>query len=208
MCLYFKPLFSTNVFIEKRSNGNFQSMTRAYMEFNLVLYILFSAVVGIGGTYYLIESDRTLGGFLYFVGAALILTFYGLRWFSGDSLKLSQFDSKTWPPVVNVCPDFLSVYERSIPGSTTKEKICVDLVGVSQGGIQKLVDPANVVNDNFVFKLHMGKKGAERMKALCDECRLKKVTWEGVYDGVSCTATGAVPNADGSEDTSEGEKCD
>jgi hypothetical protein len=164
------------------------------MDFNLVLYILFSAVIGIGGTYYLIESDRTLGGFLYFVGAALILTFYGLRWFSGDALKTSQFESKTWPPVVNVCPDFLSVYERPIAGTNRKEKICVDLVGVSQGGIQKLVDPANVANENFVFKLHMDKTGAARMKALCDECRLKKVTWEGVYDG--------------SKDTAEGEKCD
>lgn len=178
------------------------------MEFNLVLYILFSAVVGIGGTYYLIENDRTLGGFLYFVGAALILTFYGLRWFTGDALKTSIYETKSWPPIVNVCPDFLSVYERPIAGTNTKEKICVDLVGVSESGIQRLVDPANVANDNFVFKLHMDKTGAQRMKALCNECRLKKVTWEGVYDGVSCTATGAVPNADGSTDSANGEKCD
>jgi hypothetical protein len=178
------------------------------MDFVFILYILFSVVIGLGGTYSLIQSDRTLGAFLYFVGAVLVLTFYGLRWFTSDALKISRYESKSWPPIVNVCPDFLSVYERPIAGTTRKEKICVDLIGVSEAGIQKLVDPANVTNDNFVFKLHMEKKGPERMKALCQECKLKKVTWEGVYDGVSCTATGAVPNADGTKDTAEGEKCD
>lgn len=178
------------------------------MDFVFILYILFSVVVGVGGTYYLIEGDRTLGAFLYFVGSILILTFYGLRWFTGDSLKVSRYDTKSWPPFVNTCPDFLSVYERPIAGTNKKEKICVDLIGVAEGGIQKLVDPANVANDNFVFKLHMDKKGASRIKALCQECKLKKVTWEGVYDGVSCTATGAVPNTDGTTDSANGEKCD
>ena len=177
------------------------------MNFVLVLYILLSVVVGIGGTYYLIESDRTLAGFLYFIGSVLILTFYGLRWFSGDALKVSKYETDIWPPVMNTCPDFLSVYERSVAGRAKKEKVCVDLIGVGEGGIQKLTDPANVTNDNFVFKLHMDKKGPDRIKALCNECKLKKVTWEGIYDGVSCVATGAVPNADGSKDTAEGQKC-
>jgi hypothetical protein len=176
------------------------------MDYLLILYILFSLAVGAGGTYYLIEGDRTLAGFLYFIGSALILTFYGLRWFSTDALNVSRFNTKSWPPVVNACPDFLTYYERTTNGR--KEALCVDMIGVAEGGIQKLTDAANVFNDNFVFKLHMDKTGADRIRALCQECRLKKVTWEGVYDGVSCTATGAVPNADGSNDSAGGEKCD
>jgi hypothetical protein len=176
------------------------------MDFVFILYILFSVVVGIGGTFYLVQSERTLGAFLYFVGSVLILTFYGLRWFTGDALKITRYESKTWPPIVNMCPDFLSVYERTVSGR--KQKVCVDLIGVAEGGIQKLIDPANVSNDNFVFNLHLDKKGAARMRALCRECRLKKVTWEGVYDGVACTATGAVPNTDGTSDTSQGESCE
>jgi hypothetical protein len=175
------------------------------MDFLFILYILFSLVTGLGGTYYLIQSERTLAGFLYFVGAALVLTFYGLRWFSGDSLKVTRYDSKSWPPFVNMCPDFLSVYDRKVGAKT--EKVCVDLIGVAEGagGIQKLTDPAQVANDNFVFKLYMDKKGADRVSALCRECKNKKVTWEGVYDGVACTATGSVPNADGTTDS--GENC-
>lgn len=176
------------------------------MDFVFILYILFSLVVGVGGTYSLVQSERTLAAFLYFVGSVLILTFYGLRWFTGDTLKQTRYDSKSWPPVVNTCPDFLSIYERTVGGN--KEKVCVDLIGVSEGGIQKLVDPANVANENYVFKLYMDKKGAERMKSLCAECKIKKVTWEGVYDGYQCVATGAVPNADGTSDTSEGQNCE
>ncbi len=177
------------------------------MDFVLILYILFSLVIGLGGTYYLVDSQRTLAGFLYFVGSLLILTFYGLRWFTGDALKVSKYDTKSWPPFVNACPDFLSTYERTKPGSSTKEKVCVDLIGVSEGGIQKLTDPANVVNDNYIFNLHLDKTGPERIKALCNECKIKKVSWEGVYDGVACTATGAVPNANGTSDTSQGQTC-
>lgn len=177
------------------------------MDFLFILYILFSLVSGLGGTYYLIQSERTLAGFLYFVGAALVLTFYGLRWFTGDSLKVTRYESKSWPPFVNMCPDFLSVYERPIPGSSKKEKICVDLIGVSEGGIQKLTDPQQASNNNYAFRLYMDQKGTQRMKSLCQECKLKKVTWEGVYDGVACVATGAVPNADGTTDSTT-EKCD
>lgn len=177
------------------------------MDFVFILYILFSLVVGLGGTYSLIQSERTLAGFLYFVGSVLILTFYGLRWFTGNALQTSRYDSKSWPPIVNTCPDFLSLTERPISGSSKKEKVCVDLIGVAEGGIQKLMDPTNLTNDQYVFKLYEERKGAERMRALCEECKLKKVTWEGVYDGVSCTATGAVPNSDGSTDTSNGENC-
>lgn len=177
------------------------------MDFVFILYILFSMVVGLGGTFSLVQSERTLAGFLFFIGSVLVFTFYGLRWFSSNALSVSRYDTKSWPPVVNTCPDFLSVYERPIAGSSKKEKICVDLIGVAEGGIQKLIDPANVSNDNYVFKLSMEKKGAERIKALCQECKLKKVTWEGVYDGIACTATGAVPNDDGTSDSSGGTKC-
>lgn len=172
------------------------------MDFLLILYILLSLVISAGGTYYFIENDRTLGGFLFFIGSLLVLTFYGLRWFTADVFNPSRFPSKTWPPMVNACPDFLSIYERTVNGR--KEKVCVDLVGVSQGGIQKLIDPTNVTNPNYVFNLYNNLTGDARIQALCQECKNKKVTWEGVYDGTVCVATGAVPNESGTPDTQAG----
>jgi len=62
------------------------------MDFVFILYILFSIAVGVGGTYTLLQGERTLAAFLYFVGAVLILTFYGLRLFTSEALKVSRFD--------------------------------------------------------------------------------------------------------------------
>lgn len=176
------------------------------MDFVFILYILFSIAVGIGGTMYLVQSERTLGGFLFFVGAVLIFTFYGLRWFSGDGLKVTRYESKSWPPFVNACPDFLTLTERTV--GSKKEKVCVDMIGVSESAaLQKLQDASDLTNNNKIFPLHLEKSGAARLRALCNECKAKGVTWEGVYDGVACTATGAVPNASGGVDTAEGENC-
>jgi hypothetical protein len=140
------------------------------------------------------------------IGAILVFVYYGLRWFSGVSLKATQVNYKTWPPIVNMCPDFLTMHKRTIGGRT--ENVCVDLTGVSNGGMQKLTDPNNVMNDNFVFRLYENLQGSTRIRRLCRECRDKRVTWEGVFDGVGCTAA-SVPNPNGTTDTvSPSGKCD
>jgi hypothetical protein len=179
------------------------------MEFTLILYILLSAGIGIGGTMYLVQGQRTFGAFLYFVGAILILTFYGLRWFAGDSFRTTRYSSKSWPPVVNTCPDFLSVYE--IPDGNKTKKVCVDLVGVALGGqasqLQKLTSQQQASDPRYQFNLHFDKQGKQRIDALCKECRDKGVTWEGVYDGVGCVATAAVPNDKGGSDSAENTSC-
>ncbi len=162
------------------------------MEFTLILYILLSAGIGIGGTMYLVQSDRTLGAFLYFVGAVLILTFYGLRWFTGDNLRTTRYSSKTWPPVINTCPDFMSLYEEG--EGQAKTKTCIDLIGITKGGKQTK------------FNLHMDKQGKTRIDALCNECKALGVTWEGVYDGISCVAS-VVPNPKGGSDSAENASC-
>lgn len=177
------------------------------MDFALILYILFSVAAGIGGTMYLVQSERTLGAFLYFVGAILIFTFYGLRWFTGDSLKTTRYESKSWPPFVNACPDFLTLTERTV--GSRKEKVCVDLIGVSESqSLQRLTNASELGNNNKIFPLHLDKSGPARIRSLCSECKNKGVTWEGVYDGVACVATGSVPNASGGSDSAEGENCD
>jgi hypothetical protein len=89
------------------------------------------------------------------------------------------------------------MHKRVVGGRT--ENVCVDLVGVSNGGIQRLKDPNNVMNDNFVFRLHETLTGAARIRRLCQECRTKRVTWEGVFDGANCVGD-KVPNPNGGTD--------
>ena len=164
------------------------------MDYFFILYILLSVAIVWGGVVFLIQSERSLGAFLFVVGAVLVLVYYGLRWFSGASLKATQVSYKSWPPVINLCPDFLTMHKRTVGGKT--ENVCVDLVGVSRGGIQRLTDPNNATNDNFVFRLFEDSKGPDRLRRLCAECREKRVTWEGVFDGANCVAD-SVPNPSG-----------
>lgn len=172
------------------------------MDYLFILYIFLSIAIIWGGAVALIQSDRSIGGFLYVIGAILVLVYYGLRWFSGVSLKATAVPTGSWPPVINLCPDFLTMHKRVIGGKS--ENVCVDLVGVSKGGIQRLVDANNVMNDNFVFRLYETLQGPTRLRKLCQECREKRVTWEGVFDGANCVAD-KVPNPAGGTDSDK--KC-
>ena len=177
------------------------------MDYWFFLYIFIAVGICLGGVVFLIQSHRTLGGLLFLVGAILIFTFYGLRWFSGNVLRASKFDTTSWPPVINLCPDFLSLYSTPAKDPKTGKNVmvCVDLIGVSKNltssnGIQKFIDPSNVYTDKYLFNLFQDKSGTARLNALCQECKDKGVTWEGVYDGISCQSPSFVPRTDGTKD--------
>ncbi len=173
------------------------------MDFAFIAYILFAFVVGVGGTYQIINLQRPIAATLYLIGAIVVLVFFGLRWFSGESFKLGRLNPDKWPPVINLCPDFLTLYERNKNG--VKEKVCVDLIGIAPaGGIRKLTSPEQTSGqnaDNYIFNLYANLSGKKRSDALCLECKNKKVTWEGIYDGATCVMTGYAPGGD--EDSSE-----
>ena len=86
---------------------------------------------------------------------------------------------------------------------------CVDLIGGSKGsgGIEKFIDPRNQTDNKYMFNLFQDKKGSDRLNALCQECKNKGVTWEGVYDGVSCQNPSFVPRTDGGKDSTEEKTC-
>jgi hypothetical protein len=168
------------------------------MDFALIAYILFSFVVGVGGTYQIIQLQRPIAATMYLIGSILVLLFFGLRWFTGETFNLGRLNTDRWPPVINLCPDFLTLYERTKDG--VKEKVCVDLIGIAPaGGIRKLLSPEQTAGqnaDNYIFKLYPNLSGRKRTNALCLECKNKKVTWEGLYDGSTCVVTGLAPGGD------------
>lgn len=151
------------------------------MDYLFILYILVSVGVSLGGMVMLIQSERTLGGFLFLIGCVLVFTFYGLRWFYGENLKITQYTSNQWPPIINTCPDFLTLTKDA-----SGKQVCIDMVGVATSGIQKFVDQANLGKATHTFQLHRNKTGVARNKALCDETKNQNLTWEGIYDGQSC----------------------
>ena len=63
--------------------------------------------------------------------------------------------------------------------------VCVDTVGVSQQGMQVWSSP-DQTDPQYLFNLSLEKSSALRIAAICDECKAKKVTWDGVWDGDVC----------------------
>ena len=159
------------------------------MDYVFLFYIFLSFVIASGGAFVLFSTGRTIAAIMFLVGAIAIESFFGLRWFKADGKPTAA--TGPWPPSINVCPDFLSLYKTS-DGSGNSVSYCVDSNGVSAGGITKWTS-SSMPSGNNVFNLSANLSGAARVKALCTEAAAKKVTWEGVWDGTVCI--GGVPPA-------------
>ncbi len=160
----------------------------------MILYI----VASIAGMVYGVKQVYQTGqvrGTIFAIGGLLVLVYFGFRWFGTKIIK-----PKHWPPVINMCPDYLT-YVPSLPG-------CVDMLGVTTGpaGITKTlpseVNSVQLSNTNKVFEYTSenvrAAKVASDLQKICDRCQSAGVTWEGVYDGDVCVgiSRNAKDNAD------------
>ena len=158
------------------------------MDYVFLFYIFLSFVIASGGAFVLFSSGRTISAIMFLVGAIAIEIFFGLRWFKANGTTTAS--TGPWPPSINVCPDFLSLYKSTPDGSGNSVPYCVDTNGVSSGGITRWTSSSSPTGNN-VFNLSANLTGAVRTRALCTEAAAKKVTWEGVWDGTVCL--GGVP---------------
>lgn len=147
------------------------------MDYTFLFYIFLSFVIASGGAYVFFMSGRMVSTIIYLIGMITLLSIFGMRWFKPSGATTAVVGP--WPPALNVCPDFLSL--TTING----EKVCVDTYGVSTGGMSKWSEPTQT-DDRFLFRLFTSDTGAARTKKLCEQAKLKSVTWEGVWDGVTC----------------------
>jgi hypothetical protein len=149
----------------------------------LFWYIVFSITFVVVGTQNLL-STGIIAATIYAVGSVMVLIYFGLRWFENRSNK-----SRRWPPVINMCPDYLT-YVPSLPG-------CIDMLGVtrSSGGLLRVlpseVNNVKLGNTNKVFEYTSenvrNATTSSAIQAICDRCKSAGVTWEGIYDGDTCT---------------------
>ena len=148
------------------------------MEYVFLFYIFLSFVILSGGAFVLFSTGRALAAILYFIGVLIIEIYYGTQWFRSDGTTTTTFGP--WPPSVNVCPDFLSLYTDPTSGKS----YCVDTVGVSS--ILKTWTKGTAPLPANSFSLFADQSGATRTKSLCTEAQRTGVTWEGVWDGAVC----------------------
>jgi hypothetical protein len=168
------------------------------MDLSFYIYI-FAALAGIlGGTYSFYTAKSTTAAAIFFVGSISLAIFFGVRWFLPSGVRATD---GPWPPVINVCPDFLStasIATQDSTGQPTTEIVCVDTVGVAgPGGIQVLPQGGSS-DERYLF--HLFASDPNRQVKLCQQCAAKKVTWEGVFDpSGACSANvpplppGAIP---------------
>lgn len=126
---------------------------------------------------------------IYAIGASLVLIFYGYRWFDKKTNEIP-----TWPPTINTCPDYLT-YVKTLPGSGSGSG-CVDMLGVSKNGsLVKVISSdltgtaALAANKTFLYTSTniLQTKNPAVVLNICNICKEKGITWEGVFDGETCT---------------------
>ena len=163
------------------------------MDYTFLFYIFLSVVVSAGGSYILFSTGRTIAAGIYIIGMIALESYFGTRWFTTSGNKVSNL-SGSWPPSINVCPDYLSLYK-----DTDGTYYCVDTVGVTNSSLSTTpFQPAKGSDGNYlpitaaqkssgkVFQLYKDQTGEERMNSLKTQLKtMPGVTWEGVWDGTT-----------------------
>lgn len=161
------------------------------MDYTFLFYIFLSFVVSAGGSYILFSSGRTIAALLYFVGILSIEIYFGTKWFTPSGDKVTGTPG-AWPPSINVCPDYLSLYKDS-----TGTYYCVDTMGITASSPLAQPSPwtsTSTVNASKtnVFKLYTDQTGTQRLNSIIAQMKtIPGLTWEGVYDG--STPLGGTP---------------
>ena len=171
----------------------------------LIIYVIGAIAVLVGGTLTAFNMAKTLAAILFFIGALVIFTVFGLKWFSPGSVFAKT--PVSWPPTINTCPDYLVYYGR-VKTDGTKENTCIDLIGVSKKGEAGLkVFPKEAVNDDtkvpagdeYYFSLTTNSSDINtKNQELCTRAITKGLTWEGITNGESCIIPGESVAPDGS----------
>ncbi len=148
------------------------------IDFSLILYCFAALLIGGGGSYYIMKTERMITAIGFFLASIAVFVYFGLRWFDGLKLRPSLsgvIDPNTsWPPVINYCPDFLSLKQDGT------NFYCVDTMGVSTLPLFTQGSTASSTNGILLNK-------DANAQAYVGSFISKGITWEGIYDGRSAT---------------------
>lgn len=187
------------------------------MELSFIFFI-FAAFIVIPGTFFgLALFNRYLAGGIAAMGMLVLFILFGIQFFGSDGNYIQQTVPTKWPPSINMCPDYLSLYKDTTNPSTPIFS-CVDMVGVSPNQALRKYVPSNtatpaVVNvyppatknaDGVItpqlsvgtrngFNLYLDKTDdTERREFIIADCRALGLTFEGIFDG-SKTYSNVIP---------------
>jgi hypothetical protein len=173
----------------------------------MIGYILLSIISLIYGTTY-VNSINQVRAVIFAIGFFLILLYFGIKWFGSTIPQL-----KSWPPVINMCPDYLTyitIPSTTVNGVANVKAGCIDMLGVttssSADAIQKTDSSTaadfkagtttNISKKMFEYTSASVKKATTpaELQAICARCQQLGITWEGVYDGDACIGISSTAN--------------
>ena len=158
----------------------------------------------------LYNRGQTMGSMATLVLLILVFIFFGLRWFPDGNLNGSKPGKLAWPPIVNVCPDFMVSWT-----APDKKVYCYDAANVYNLKTASPAPPlvsgltigtatnqsAYLVKDPTVGTTTSTLASAPTrwplVNAMNKEANTvlttaaKYLRWEGVWDGQNVTATKA-----------------
>jgi hypothetical protein len=147
------------------------------MQVTFIFYLLISMSVILGSVFLNLQSGSTVSAGILGIGFLIISIIFGIQTFTPSGDIKSEMTPGPWPPTINVCPDYLSLM------TVNGEPKCIDPIGVSTNAnaLRKWTGPGG---DTFDLRTALTAKN--RIDQLCDDCRAKGLTWEGVWDGSAC----------------------
>lgn len=161
------------------------------MELSFIFY-LFATFISVPGTFFLLSIfNKPIAGSIAAFGMLIIFVLFGFQFFNLDgSIKDQNVATVNWPPSINYCPDYLTLFKNGT--GTAATLVCIDTVGAAKlrdnGGLLTTdvnTITANTVPANHIFDLQLSQTDDTIRKGLLkDQCIAKKLTWEGMWDGI------------------------
>ena len=166
------------------------------MDFWVILYCLICVVVGGGTVSFLYKRNQSIGAMIALVLLILVFTLFGLRWFPGGNLNGSQSQAGSWPPIVNMCPDFMASWKDP----QTSKIYCYDAAniyglkattnvnfenGKTVNNItgQSVILLQNLTGTTPASKNPLKNKLTTNSGAITNDATTSLLRWEGVWDG-------------------------
>jgi len=180
------------------------------MDFWVILYSLICIIVGGGFVSMLYNRGQQMGAMALLVLLILVFLFYGLRWFPGGNLNGTKSAGVvTWPPIVNMCPDFMVSWTDKV----TNKVYCYDAANIYNLQAAATAPPLQAgltigtASNQSAYLLKDPSQGAATSTLGAAPARwplaaalstnsssvltsaAKYLRWEGVWDGQTLTAT-------------------
>ena len=169
------------------------------MDFWVIAYILLCVCLGGGIVTILMRRQQTIASMLVLVLLILVFIFFGLRWFPGGNLNGTKPAKVPWPPIVNMCPDFMvtwtnnnnvycydanNVYNLKAVAAGTPGLTSGLTIGGTASQSAYLIKDTSGATEATKYPLKDAFKNTLSSVLAGDRSKLR---WEGVWDGYSAT---------------------